>query len=142
MFWGCNKNRVYSEYQSIGNLIWEKEQIKKFQANIAEPLAYNLNVELRHHSTIQYGSIEVNLKITTPSGKVLEKPYILYLRDKQTGQLLGEAMGDICDIVCPLENGLMFTETGIYTFELTHLMDSNVLGIAEIGFSIDKPENK
>lgn len=134
----CNKNRVYSEYYTIGNMVWEKDQPKKYELIINEVGSYNLNLELRHHTTIQYGSLEVHMKITMPSGKQVEKPYVVYLRDKKTGKLLGEAMGDICDTTCPLESGLTFPETGTYMVEIAHLMENSVLGIAEIGLTVDK----
>lgn len=133
----CDSNRVYKSFEGTARLNWKKDNVFKYSPNLAEASKYNLIVELRHASSIKYGQLAVKIKHTLPSGEEEIKDYMLQLRNS-SGELLGEAMGDLCDTPCLLEEGIDL-EAGQHMYEIQHLMEEDDLsGILEVGLIIDK----
>jgi len=136
----CNENRLINQYENIPLLNWEKGYDLSYALNIEDVAAkYKVMIGLRHTSGIGFGEILVHLKMTTPSGEVVETPYILEIRDKDTGELKGSAMGDITDIEIPVEASYTFPEAGNYQFEISQQMEQDAVGgVMEVGLVIDK----
>ncbi len=133
----CDSNRVYSSFEGTAQLNWKKDNVFKFTPNLTESAKYNLIVELRHSSDIKYGQIAVKIKHTFPSGQEETKDYVLRLR-KPNGELIGKAMGGLCDTPCLLAEGIDLGE-GMHTYEVQHMMQEDDLsGILEVGVIIDK----
>ncbi|MEM1134690.1 MAG: gliding motility lipoprotein GldH [Bacteroidota bacterium] len=136
----CNENRLINQYEGVPQLNWEKNYIPSYTLNIEDAAAkYKVMIGLRHISEISYGEVLVNLKMTIPSGEVIETPYILELRDKTSGELKGSAMGDITDIEVAVEENFTFPESGEYKFSISHQMEQETLsGVMEVGLVVDK----
>lgn len=136
----CNENRLINEYKNIPMFNWEKGYDLSYALNVEDATPkYKMMIGLRHTSGIGFGEILVHLKMTTPSGKEIETPYILEIREKDTGELKGSAMGDITDIEIPVEETFTFPEAGQYTFEISQQMEQDaVSGIMEVGLVVDK----
>jgi len=131
------------QFGDIAQLQWQTDQVIKVEANIKDTSKkYDMLIGLRHSSGIQMGAINVKVKQTSPSGETTEKEYILYLRDKETGELLGSAMGDMCDTDTPVEKGIQFKESGKYTYEISHLMGDVVSPVLEAGIILNLVEEK
>ena len=133
----CNVNLV-NEHRDMPKMVWEKQNIISVTAEVPEVKDYTLKVHLRHTSHIQIGNIALKLTIS-PENKpdeVIVQDLLVPIRDKD-GQLLGSAMGDICDT----EFTTKFTpkQKGKYTFTITHQMEEDkVESIMEVGISIEK----
>lgn len=136
----CNENRKINEYKNIPLFNWEKGYDLSYALNIDDTAAkYKMMIGLRHISDISFGEILVQLKMTTPSGEVIETPYILEIREKDSGELKGSAMGDITDIEIPVEESFTFPEAGNYQFSISQQMEQDaVSGVMEVGLVIDK----
>jgi len=136
----CNENRLINQYENIPMFNWEKGYDLSYSLNIEDAAAkYKIMIGLRHISDISFGEILVHLKMTTPSGEEIEMPYILEIREKDTGDLKGSAMGDITDIEIPVEKSFTFPEAGQYLFEISQQMGQDaVAGVMEVGLVIDK----
>lgn len=127
------------EFGNIAQLQWKSDQIITVKLNIDDTRQkYNMLVGLRHASNIQMGAVKVKIKQTSPSGKTLEKEYILPLRDKETGDLLGSAMGDMCDTDTPIGKDVQFDEKGIYTFDISQLMGDDISPFLEAGIILNQ----
>lgn len=130
---------VYNEYKKLPNMHWEKQNILSFTADIPEAKEYTLKIQLRHTSHIQLGNIAIKLGITPENqpDKTETQNILIPIRDNATGELLGEAMGDICDT--EFITKYTFKNKGKYTFTLEHLMeDDKAEAIMEVGINIDK----
>ena len=143
LLFSCNENRLINQYEDIPLLNWEKSYVPSYSLNIDDTESkYKISIGLRHVSEISFGEILVNLKMTTPSEEVIETPYILTIRDKETGELNGSAMGDITDIEIPVEDSFTFPEPGTYKFSITQETEQEaVAGVMEVGLVIDKLKN-
>ncbi|MCU0394129.1 MAG: gliding motility lipoprotein GldH [Thermoflexibacter sp.] len=137
LFIACNT--VYQKNQELPNLKWDKTQSIAFDVEIPEAKIYGISINLRHTSHIQYGDIAVKLAIASAeqSGKVIEKEIVVPIRDKQTGHLLGEAMGDICDTSYTVQ--IPFENKGKYTLTLQQTNEDEALtAMMEVGITITK----
>jgi gliding motility-associated lipoprotein GldH len=140
----CNPNRIYDEYQELPGMQWSKKQPLKFEVNVQDASkTYQLGISLRHNTSIRYGDLLFTLQRTAPSGEKISLQYVMPVRDKTSQQLLGEAMGDICDTGAVIESALQFTEVGMYVFELVPAMEEDPLvDIMEAGIFIEAAEAK
>jgi gliding motility-associated lipoprotein GldH len=137
-FTSCNT--FYNEHQKLPNLKWERSQEIAFEVDIPEAKKYTINIHLRHTSQIQYGEIEVKFAIIPLASndvQAIDKEIIIPIRDSQTGHLLGDAMGDICDTTYKLP--FSFEKKGKYKLVLSQQTeDESVASIMEVGISIEK----
>ena len=138
----CSPNNVYREYNDIKLLNWGKDQVQTFKVDIDNnSMPYDIKIGYRHTATIRKMIINTSVKMTSPSGSVSENSYKILIRDEQ-GFPLGETMGDISDIEVAVEESFTFPETGVYTFEVSHLEKEDVVsGVMEVGVVIDKAGN-
>ncbi len=136
----CNENRLLNQYEDIPQFNWEKSNVPTYSVNIADTEAkYKIIIGLRHTSGISFAEVLVHLKMTSPSGEVVETPYVLELRDKENGSLNGSAMGDIADLEVAVEDSFTFKEAGTYQFSISQEMEQEaVSGVMEVGLVIDK----
>ena len=134
----CQGNEIFKEYQDIAQLQWNKTQSISFEADVQDTTsAVDWVVSLRHTSSMTQGDIKILLESVSPSGKTASQEYILNIRNRQTGELLGSAMGDMCDTDNTIESQLVFKESGKYKFKITHL-NEDVLPVLEVGFILRK----
>jgi gliding motility-associated lipoprotein GldH len=136
---GCEKKLL----QDIPKMEWKKDAPVKFTyTSTGEDVRYQLTLHFRHYTQIVYGDVLVNVQIVSPSGVSYESPYIITLRDRETGRPLGEIMLDLCDLDTVIEPVFRFPEKGDYTITISHDMDVDVLdGILTVGFFINKIED-
>ena len=130
---------IYSENKKIPNMHWELQNVLTFNAAIPEAKAYKVTIQLRHTSHIQLGNIALKLTVTpeNQSDKPQTQNILIPIRDNATGELLGEAMGDICDT--DFTTNYTFKEKGKYTLSLQHLLeDDKAESIMEVGIKISE----
>ncbi len=137
-FTSCNT--FYNEYYKLPNLQWQRSQEIVFEVDIPEAKNYTINIHLRHTSHIQYSEIDVKFVIvpmSLDSVQAVDKEIVIPIRDKQTGHLLGDAMGDICDTTYPLT--FNFEKKGKYKLILSQQTeDESIASMMEVGLSIEK----
>ncbi len=137
-FAACDSKNAYKSFEGLPKLNWEKTNVHTHKVELKEDnLRYKLIVELRHLSSIKYGQLGVRIEHTPPSGEPSTKEYILVLR-LPDGSLIGEAMMDLCDTPCLLEEDLALAQ-GVHTFKIAHIMEEDDLsGIMEVGLILEK----
>lgn len=137
VFTACNQ--LYNEHKSLPNMSWERQNKLTFGVDIPEAKEYTLKINLRHTSHIQIGEIPVKLTLSHGNqvDEIENQAFIIPIRDKATGELVGSAMGDICDTEYPIK--FAFKQKGKYNFTLEHEMeDDKVEAIMEVGINIEK----
>ena len=149
IFVACDSNRVYDSYQSVPNK-WHKDSIVSFKVNPPDSInAYNLFVNLRNTNNYKFNNLFLIVEMVFPHGKTV-KDTLEYRMADPTGKLLGTGLTDIKDNKFWYKEQVIFNESGEYTVNIQHAMRENgkingvveLEGITDIGFRIEKPENK
>jgi gliding motility-associated lipoprotein GldH len=136
---GCDKNKVFEKHHEIALLQWGKANKAVFEVDVQDiESPMDVIVELRHSAGITYGDISLAVRWKLPSGKESGENYVIPIRDRKTGNLLGSAMGDMCDTQSVIMQGFKFPETGRYVYEISHTMKEDVIQILEVGLIVRK----
>lgn len=140
LFLACqDSNTLFKEHQTIAMLRWEKTQARIFSVEVKDNKpVYSATLALRHSSKLEYGDISLSIKMISPSGKEKIANYIMPIRDRKTGNLIGSAMGDMCDTEMIFLEKITFEETGKYNFEVSHTMKEEIISILEVGLIVQK----
>ncbi len=134
-----DSNTLFKEHQSIAMLRWEKTESRIFNVDVKDNKpVYSATIALRHSSKLEYGDISLNIKMVSPSGKEKIANYIMPIRDRKTGNLVGSAMGDMCDTEMVFLEKITFEEIGKYSFEVSHAMKEEIISILEVGLIVQK----
>ncbi len=137
----CDSGHVYKKFkQNFPDYRWEKVNVLEYTPKITDTTSkYQQILTFRHIYGIPYEAVEVNVEITTPSGEVSDKNYILQLYDGKTE--LSECAGDYCDLETVIEDNYTFPETGTYKFKISQVTNKDPLQfVMEVGLIIDKIE--
>ncbi|MBN2664819.1 MAG: hypothetical protein JXR68_14310 [Bacteroidales bacterium] len=136
----CNENRVFEKHRkNFTDYRWQSSNICEFSPVIEDTtLDYQIYFAFRHIYGFQFKSISINIEMTTPSGKITSKDYVIDVFG--TGnEYLSECAGDYCDLETLIEDNYKFEETGTYTFKIKHLMENDPIpNVMEVGLIIDK----
>ena len=102
---------------------------------------YDFYVVIRHHTEFPLPSIDIRFTINTPSGEMRTMVQEIVLKDKE-GNLLGDGMGDLWDVVYPVRKGFQFNEKGQCTVEVSSAMSkADLPGILQVGLVVRKSKN-
>jgi gliding motility-associated lipoprotein GldH len=129
---------IYNEHQKISNMHWDVQNVLSFKADIPEAKEYKVTIQLRHTSHIQLGNIAVKLSIypENQADKAEVQNILIPIRDNATGELLGEAMGDLCDT--DFVTKFTFKQKGKHTLTLQHVLEEEKAeAIMEVGIKIE-----
>ena len=128
-------NNYYSDYSSIKDMKWFKEDIKTFKVNIKEAGNYNLYFTMRFPTGYPYINIKANISMIKPNNEELTKNISFLVRDS-TNNYLGAVAGEIWDFEDVFSKNT-FLKKGEYKFAVKNNMNSNpVLAVISIGLKI------
>lgn len=135
----CNKNVVFSEYQTIPEEGWDIKNKLTYTVNITDNTVYHdVYLTVRHADSYPFSNLYVFLTTKYPSGKTVVDTLECILADKK-GRWTGDGAGDIWDNQIPLKKNMMFPESGQYTFTFEQGMRMNPLPlIMDFGMIIEK----
>ena len=145
----CDSNRVYDVYKSVPNA-WHKDSITSFKIYPPDSInPYNLFVNLRNTNTYKYNNLFLIVEMIFPHGKTITDTLEYRMADP-SGKLLGTGLTDIKENKLWYKEGVIFNESGEYTVNIQHAMRENgkvngvveLEGVTDIGFRIEKPQNK
>ncbi|WP_303316493.1 gliding motility lipoprotein GldH [Flavivirga abyssicola] len=148
-FVSCDSNRVFDTYKSVPNK-WHKDSIISFKVTPPDSTnAYNLFVNLRNTNAYRYNNLFLIVEMSFPHGKTI-KDTLEYRMADPSGKLLGIGLTDIKENKLWYKEQVVFKEKGDYTVNIQHAMRENgkvngvieLEGITDIGFRIEKPQNK
>ena len=132
--------RIYVKHQELSpQLEWLKKDAREFKVPIKDiNIAYNMSLSFRYVYGYKYQFAKVKVTETSPGGKKIVKEYDLKVRE-DNGDYIGKAGLDIWDSDHLAEPNKKYTETGIYTYVIEHIMPTDPLTYAmEIGLILDK----
>lgn len=135
---GCNQYFM-QKWEDIPMLTWKKSRVVSHTFNISDPDAqYELQLGLRHLRDISLKALRVSLEITKPDKQSSTKEYTLQLKDEK-GEVIGQAMSELVDLIQTVEPDWKITQAGEYIFKITQKSNEDELGgIIEVGVVIVK----
>jgi len=135
----CNKNVVYSKYETFKDNEWSSKNKAVFDIDITDTQSlHNINLMVRHADSYPFSNLFLFVTSKYPDGKVLVDTMEIILSN-QKGEWLGSGAGDIFDYKVAVKKNLRFPLAGKYQFSFEHGMRSDPLPmIMDLGFEIEK----
>lgn len=143
----CDKNRVFDEYQSVGNS-WHRDSIVTFKLpKFDAAKKYNLFVNLRDNNDYPFNNLFLIISLEQPNKKVLVDT-LEYQMANPDGTLLGDGFSDIKESKLFYKENVGFTQKGDYKVHIQQAVRQtgkvvgvdNLKGITEIGFRVESLE--
>jgi gliding motility-associated lipoprotein GldH len=144
----CNKNTVYSKYESIDpDKGWAAKDSISFEVDITDTESRNnIFVNVRNADAYPYRNLFLFLHTKYPDGNRKTDTLECLLADEK-GQWLGKGAGDLWDNTIPFKGNVKFPVAGKYVFTFVQAMragDKAVIDplplILDIGLTIEKVE--
>ncbi len=134
----CNQSLI-QKWADIPLLTWKKTQVISHQITLSDPTPqYKLQIGLRHLRDISLKALTVSLEITYPDKQTTTKDYTLQIKDEK-GEVIGEAMSELVDLIQTVESDWKITQKGDYIFKITQKSNEDEIGgIIEVGILIVK----
>jgi gliding motility-associated lipoprotein GldH len=141
VLWGCNKNIVYTKYQSFVNAEWLAKDKAIFDVEIIDTQSLNtIFLMVRHGDSYPYSNLYVFVTTKYPDGKIIGDTMELILSNEK-GEWQGSGSGDIYDVKIPIKKNTLFKQAGKYQFTFEQGMRVNPLTqILDFGMEIKRGE--
>lgn len=140
LFYSCNSNYLYSEYEELPNEGWSSEISYDFKLEIEpgqDERSCDYLIALRHNNDYRYANIFFFVDTKSPDGK-LHRDTLQYLLAEPSGKWLGNGVGEIKHHLFEFKQDQLMT-AGVHEFSITHGMRDEVLmGIEDIGLRIEQ----
>ncbi|MEE9350449.1 MAG: gliding motility lipoprotein GldH [Flavobacteriaceae bacterium] len=146
LFTSCAKNTVFSEYKSIPDAKWHKNNVIKFSFNTIDTISkQTIYVNLRNNKDYEFSNIYLIIGVDFPNGTQV-KDTLEYKMADEFGYFLGQGFTDIKENKLEFKTNTLFPIKGNYQFSIQQAMRKNghengVLildGITDVGLSIEK----
>lgn len=137
----CNREKIFEKYVDIENNKWNRDNPVSFVVNIENPEDnYNVYIAVRHTVYFMYSSLMVSATIVYPNGEIRIKDHSIDLRN-QSGNFVGQGMGDIYDLEQLIMKKVKFPVSGDYKFTIQNIMPrTETANIMQIGLIVKKAE--
>jgi gliding motility-associated lipoprotein GldH len=144
IFVGCDKNRVFDDYQSVGEN-WKKNDTVKFSfKQLDTQKKYNLFVNIRNNSNYQFNNLFLIVALQEPGGKI-KRDTLQYEMAAPDGTLLGEGFSDIKESKLYYKEKFRFSKAGEYKIAIQHAVRQagkiegvqELKGVSDVGFRIE-----
>ena len=146
----CDSKNIFNQYTSIPNGSWEANKKVSFNFSIKDTISKrNLFINLRNNKHYQFSNIYLITSLNFPNDtKIIDT--LQYEMADATGNFLGSGFSDIKENKLFYKEEKTFPVSGSYTFEVYQAMRKNgqvngiefLEGITDVGFRIEKPQNK
>jgi len=135
----CDSGEVYEKHFDIERITWNRFDMKTFSIDIKDiSSTYDFYVAIRHHTEFPLPYITIRFTMYTPGGEMRTIKQKIVLKDER-GQLTGNGMGDLWDVLHPVRKEFQFRETGICTVEVSSAMSkADLPGIMQVGLIVKK----
>jgi len=134
----CHPERIYENSKIFPEMKWQKKDILSFEVLCEnDTINYNIKLDIRYIYGYLFRNLNVKLTRISPSGNEISKKYNIEIKDKN-GSFKGDIAGDYCDLIFLMEENVIFSEKGIYKFQIEHIMKVKSLPLIDkIGLIID-----
>jgi len=141
LFTACNKNVVYSKYQSFKENEWYAKDKAIFDVEITDTQSLNnISLMVRHADAYPFSNLYLFVTTVYPDGKRLVDTMEIVLASTK-GEWFGSGAGDIFDLKVPIKKNTRFVLPGKYQFSFEQGMRVDPLPlIMDLGFEVEKSE--
>jgi gliding motility-associated lipoprotein GldH len=138
LYFSCEKNAIYDQYQAIDNTSWEKDKEYYFTFDVSDiSIPYNVSLEIRNNNLYPYQNLWIFCNEEQPIGP-LQRDTIECLLADDFGKWYGSGIS-LFQSSFPIRKNHLFPHKGQYTFSFRQGMRDNSLpGIQEIGLRVEK----
>ncbi len=138
-FSACNKNVVFSKYQTFKDNEWFVKDKAVFDVAITDVTSLNtISLMVRHADSYPYSNLFLFVTTKYPDGLTLTDTMEVVLAN-QKGEWQGSGAGDIYDFKIPIKKNIRFPNAGNYQFTFEQAMRVDPLPlIMDFGFEIQK----
>ncbi|MDO1512999.1 gliding motility lipoprotein GldH [Maribacter confluentis] len=142
----CNSNIVQSEYQSLKDGVWDKDNVLEFSVETNDTVQpHNIFINVRNDTKYPYSNLFIIAAMTTPEGEVT-KDTLEYAMALPDGTWLGKGSGSVKENKLWYKEDIVFGSSGVYTIEVSHAMRKNgsvtgiigLEGITDVGIEVTK----
>ncbi|MDR0831218.1 MAG: gliding motility lipoprotein GldH [Prevotellaceae bacterium] len=136
LFFSCNKNVIYSEYNDISS--WSKDSVFTFNFEISDTISsYELDFLVRNTEDFPRQNLWLQIEKEN-NGTIFVDTVSVYFIDDY-GRWRGKGIGSYYDNNFIYKQNVKFYSSGKYTYKIRHLMRTdNLVGIKKFGFQICK----
>lgn len=137
----CSHNDIYSDFHSIPNAEWNRNDKAVFNVDIPDSLnRYNVDIVIRNNENYPFQNIWLFVDAKTPKGSLRTDTLQIDLADIY-GKWLGKGLS-LYSLTIPYEQNFQFSYSGEYTYTIRQGMREDPLkGISEIGLVVSKTGN-
>ncbi|SEG04915.1 MULTISPECIES: gliding motility lipoprotein GldH [Parabacteroides] len=140
LFFSCENQALYDQYQAIDNTSWEKNKEYYFTFHVTDiSTPYNLTLEIRNNNLYPYQNLWLFCNEELPVGPLKRDTIECTLADEY-GKWYGHGIS-LFQSSFPIRTNYLFPYEGQYTFSFRQGMRNEALpGIQEIGMRVKKAE--
>lgn len=135
----CDSSKIYEKYFDNERITWSRFDVKTFNVDIKDISAkYDFYIAIRHLTDVPFKYIAIKFILYTPSGETRTMEQKILLKDNE-GNLLGDGMGELWDVVNLVREDFQFTEPGLCKVEVSSTMSqADLPGIMQVGLIVKK----
>jgi len=142
----CNTNTIKSEYRSLKDGVWNKDNVLQFSFEEMDTVqAHDIFINVRNDNTFPYSNLFLIAALTTPEGEVI-KDTLEYTMALPDGTWLGKGSGSIKENKLWYKEDIVFSSSGVYTIDVSQAMRKNgnvsgiigLEGITDVGIEVIK----
>ncbi len=145
----CSESLVKTDFHSTNNGVWAKDSILSFSFSEIDTIEkHNMFINVRNDNSFPYNNLFLITELNYPGGETITDTleYEMALPD---GTWLGKGYGSIKESKLWYKENIVFSESGVYTLNVSHAMRKNgsvnglinLEGITDVGFEIVKSNN-
>jgi len=145
LFFSCDKQRVFDEYQEIDGS-WHKKQKVAFTFEQNDTIQdYNMFVNIRNNNDYPYNNLFLIVSMLQPDG-VTKVDTLEYQMANPDGSIMGEGFSDVKESKLWYKENAKFPKMGKYVVTVQQAVRESgkvpgveqLQGISEVGFRIEK----
>lgn len=150
MILSCSDNKIlYGDIQSVGDS-WKDKEIIQFNIPKMDTVqSFNLYLNLRNNHHYPYNNIYLIVGLEYPNGKQ-DVDTLQYRMAYPNGEWMGDGIGSIKENLLWYKENFHFSEEGNYQLTIQQAVrkngqiegDTELMGITDVGFSIERIQNK
>ena len=137
----CGRNVIYTDSSEMDNNVWNLSNTVVFEYDNADTeQKTDVDFLIRTTPNYPYRNIYLFVSSFSPEGKSITDTLEYILADEK-GNWYGKGTGNIRSLSLPFRQNVFFSETGAYTFRVSHGMrDVDLKGVADISIRITKSD--
>ena len=144
----CDSDRVFDEYQSMENSIWNKDSVVSFEFEILDTISKNnLYINIRNNDDYAFNNLFLITHLDFPDGKKIVDT-LQYKMVDNNGRFLGRGLSEVKDNKLFYKENRAFPTSGNYQLSIRHAMRRNgsvkgiseLEGVTDVGLRIEKVE--